>query len=382
MASDLVKAYTAEELIARGAPQCFTTSSTDWKELLIDWFENAEDGPQRTLYPAQYEQILIDLLSYGFSLLGQEGQIASKQRWLLFAEGEHLDVVAANNSTYRLKAAASTCDLQVTLDGVLTEDFFLSEGTIVVGGDYRFSTDEQLLIEAGLLSGTVGATAQEEGEDANGMTAGQINAFLASQDGVSVANITETEGGADEEDDDSLRMRAAYAHDRISKAGPKESYRQQVLAFSSAIVAVAVIRPEPGHIWIYLLLDSGVPSEDYCARVKSWLDPEDKRPQGDDVSVFPAEAVSFTVSGSALIEGDATSTQLDMEADLSDAAAIWQRSLGSYLALSALTVVAWNNFTNLIDIELDLAGLEDRQLDPHQFGVVTDVDLTMVVSND
>lgn len=382
MSSSMIKAYSAEELIARGAPQCFTVNSSDWKAKLVDWFENDESGPQRTLYPAQYEQILIDLLSYGFALLGQEGQIASKQRWLLFAEGKHLDVVAANNSTYRLKAAAATCELEVTLDEALADNFFLPEGTIVVGGDFAFATDEQLVIEAGQVSGTVGASATEEGDAANGLGIGQINAFQVPLAGVSVANRTETEGGADEEDDASLRMRAAYAHDRISKAGPRESYRQQVLAFSSAIVAVAVVRPEPGHIWIYVLLEDGVPSADYCARVAEWLDPEGKRPQGDDVSVFPAEAVGFTISGTALIKGDAASTKSSMEAQLMTASGIWRRSLGSYLALSALTVVARNSFSNLIDINLALSGLDSCQLEPHQFGIVMDVDLTIEVSDD
>jgi phage-related baseplate assembly protein len=381
MSSNLIKAYSAEELIARGAPQCFTVNSSEWKAKLVDWFENDESGPQRTLYPAQYEQILIDLLSYGFALLGQEGQIASKQRWLLFAEGKHLDVVAANNSTYRLKAAAATCELEITLDEALAENFFLPEGTVVVGGDFAFATDEQLVIEAGQVSGTVGATATEEGDATNGLGIGQINAFQVPLAGISVANLTKTEGGADEEDDASLRMRAAYAHDRISKAGPRESYRQQVLAFSSAIVAVAVVRPEPGHIWIYVLLEDGVPSADYCARVAEWLDPEGKRPQGDDVSVFPAEAVSFSISGTAFVSGNASAAKTSLESDLATAAEIWQRGLGSYLALSALTVVARNSFSNLIDIDLDVTGLNDRQLEPHQFGVVTAIDLAVEVAD-
>ncbi|SNY91464.1 Phage-related baseplate assembly protein [Cohaesibacter sp. ES.047] len=378
MSSGLIKAYSAEELIARGAPQCFTVTSSQWKEKLVNWFETDADGPQRKLYPAQYEQILIDLLSYGFALLGQEGQNASKQRWLLFAEGKHLDVVAANNSTYRLKAAAATCELEITLDAALVEDFYLAAGTLVTGGKFSFVTDEQALIEAGALSARVGATATETGEAANGLMTGQINAFQSFQEGVSVVNVTDTEGGADEEGDASIRMRAAYAHDRISKAGPKESYRQQVLAYSSAIIAVAVVRPEPGHIWIYVLLEDGVPSEDYCARVADWLDPEGKRPQGDDVSVFPAEAVSFTISGTALITGNATTAKSELESDLGDASGIWQRALGPYLALSALTVVARNN-ANLVDIDLVVSGLQDRQLEPHQFGVVTDIDLTMEV---
>jgi len=379
--SSLIKAYSPAELIARGAPKIFTTSASDWKAKMVAWFETSEDGPKRKLYPAQYEMVLIDLLAYCFSLLGKEAQAASEQRWLLFAKGKHLDVVAANNSTYRLKASPAICQLRITLDEAREEVFHLAAGTVVTSGNFSFAMDEQVIIPAGSITAEVNATAVKVGPEANGLLPGQISAFEVAQEGVSVANLTESQGGADEEDDDSLRYRAAHAHDRISKAGPKESYRQQVRAFSSAIIDVEVVRPQPGHIWVYPLLDSGIPGESLRNAILDALTPETARPQGDDVSVKAPEAVTFSITGTGVARGDLAKLKARLEATLDDAAGIWSRQLGNYLALSMLTAIARKE-SNLVDIDLTVTGLADRQLQPHQFAVLTSIAINLEVADD
>jgi phage-related baseplate assembly protein len=272
------------------APKVFTTSAADWKAKMVTWFETSEDGPKRKLYPAHYEMLLIDLLAYCFSLLGQEAQAASEMRWSAFAKGKHLDVVAANNSTFRLK--------------------------------------------------------DEDG------------------------NVIEEDGP--------LRYRTAHAHDRISKAGPKESYRQQVRAYSAKIIDVAVTRPEAGKINIYPLLDTGIPDADFCAGLLAYLDPNDKRPQGDDVSILPPEAVTFTLTGTAAIREDQSAVKADIEQSVLEASTIWQRKLADYIALSAPEAVAKAKH-DLLDLELAPSGLTKRKLEEHQFAIVISADIAIEV---
>lgn len=377
----LIKALTPKELIKRGAPKLFTTSAQEWKTKLVSWFETSEDGPKRKLYPAQYEMLLINMLAYGFSLLGKEAQMAAEQRWLLFAKGKHLDILAANNSTYRLKASKATCRVRFQLKAEFSRDVLLSAGQIIKAGDIVFVTDEQVTLPAGMLSVEVGVTAEQAGPAANGLLAGQIKDWSSSDaPELSVVNITQSQGGAAEEDDDSLRVRAANAHDRISKAGGRESYRQQVRAFSPSIMDVEVIRPQEGHIWIYALLDSGLPSDDFKSRLGAFMAPENKRPQGDNVSFPNPQAVTFSISGTAKVTGDLNAAKAKLEKDLVDAAKIWSRSLGDYLALSALSCVARTN-DFLIDIDLSVTGLANRQLQPHQFAVCTGVSITPEKAN-
>jgi phage-related baseplate assembly protein len=372
--ANLIKAVSPEELIKRGAPKLFTTSAKAWKEKLVAWFETHPDGPKRKLFPAQLEQVLIDMLAYGFSLLGQEAQLASEQRWLLFQKGAHLDVGAANNSTYRLKAAPATCLVRATLDAPSAETVFVGErGTALVFGDVTFEMDSEIVIPAGNLFADGGATAIESGPAANGIAPGLVKKTIGN---VEIANTTETVGGADDEETEPFRYRALNAHDRISKAGGRESYRQQARAFSPAIVDVAVIRPQPGHINVYVLLQDGVPTADFLNQLKDWLDPGNKRPQGDELSTYAAEAVTFTVSGTARATGDLSDAGTRLDSVLAGAAEIWSRNLGDYMALSALTCAA-RSVDGLVDVDLTFSGLSTRQLEEHQFAVLTGVSLTM-----
>ena len=371
---NLIKAVTPEDLIKRGPPQLFTTSAKAWKQKLVDWFENHPDGPQRKLYPAQLEQVFIDLISYGFSLLGKEAQMASEQRWLLFQKGEHLQVGAANNATYKLKASPATCLVRATLDTPSSSQVLVGEaGSELVAGDQTFSLDTEIIIPAGNLYGEAGATALLTGPGGNGFTPGHVTAII---DSVSVENVTETTGGADDEDEEAFRYRALNAHERVSKAGPRESYRQQARAFSPAIIDVAVVRPQPGHIHIYVLLWDGVPTQDFLNQLKDWLDPRKKRPQGDELSVFAAEVVTYTVSGTGRAAGDLSDAQARLETVLAQASAIWSRKLGDYMALSALTCAS-RQVEGVIDVDLTFSGLPSRQLEEHQFAVLTGVVLTM-----
>ncbi|EFO32511.1 putative bacteriophage tail fiber protein [Roseibium sp. TrichSKD4] len=377
---DLVKALSPAELIARGAPKMFTTSAKAWKDKLIEWFESDPNGPQRKLYPGQLEQVLIDMLAYGFSLLGQEAQMASEQRWLLFAKRNHLNVVAANNSTFRLKAAPATCQIELRREeGAAGSELIVPAGTHLNSGGENslgFVLDEAVVLGVGQSVATVGTTASIAGTAGNSFLAGQIMGTVPGFPGLTFSNLSETKGGADEESDAALIERAAHAHDRISKAGPRESYRQQARAFSPAIIDVAVIRPEPGHIEVYPLLDTGLPSAEFCSRLYDWLDYEVKRPQGDELTVPFPEAVTFSISGICRGVGDLEDLRNQVEAKLDLAASIWSRRLGDYMALSALTCAA-RSVTGLVDIELVYEGLSSRQLEDHQFAVLTSISLTM-----
>lgn len=392
---DLVKSTSPRELIARGAPKLFLTSAKDWKEKLVAWFETDPQGPRRKLYPAQVEQVLIDLLSYGFSLLGREAQFASEQRWLLFAVGQHLDVAAANNSTFRLKAQPATCRVRATLSApALAQTLIGKAGDTLAAGTVVFRLDSAIVIAAGQTAGEAIATAQVPGVAGNGFLPGQVRGQIrlpgsgatggAAASGLGNAdlvNISETAGGTEEEGDEALRERAMNAHERISKAGPRESYRQQARAYSPAIADVAVIRPAPGQIHLFVLMSDGVPAPAFLDGLKSWLDPLQKRPQGDALSVFAAEAVTFSISGTGRAAGELSEARSRLEARLTEAAAIWSRKLGDYMALSALTCAA-RAVEGIADVDLDFAGLPGsgpaaRQLAEHQFAVLTGVSLTM-----
>jgi len=377
--TQLIRAMTLNELRTRGAPQVFEAEAARWRQRLIDWWENDPAGPRRKIYPAQVEMLFIDLLAYALSLLGQQGQMAVEQRWAAFASGAHLDVLGANVSTFRLRPAPAQTTLRFTLPAPAAEDRIIPAGTLVsAGGDApAFATDADLVISAGGTTGEVSATCTVPGSIGNGILTGVISEIITPLPfDVSVENITDSAGGAAEEDDEPYRLRIASAFERISKAGPRAAYEQMVRAYSPAIIDVAVIRPEPGHIHVYPLTRDGVPGPDMLTGILDWLDPKTKRPQGDDVAVLPPQAVTVSIAASVRARGDLAAIQQQVHEAIASAAITWRQRLGQYLSLSALSC-AVRAVPGVIDADLALTGLTDRQLQPHQFAVLTGVSVTM-----
>lgn len=71
-----------------------------------------------------------------------------------------------------------------------------------------FATDEDLIIRSPATSGRVGITCQQAGSIGNGYAKGKINIIVDPVAYVAqVGNVEKTQGGADVEDDESLRTR-------------------------------------------------------------------------------------------------------------------------------------------------------------------------------
>lgn len=68
-----------------------------------------------------------------------------------------------------------------------------------------------------------------------------------------VANTTESGGGADVEDDDSLRERIRMAPLAFSTAGPAGAYEYFAMSADPSVGDVYVVRLSPGVVGIYVV---------------------------------------------------------------------------------------------------------------------------------
>ena len=378
-----IRAYTLDELRAKGPPKLFTNTTAAWKAIFVKWWEESEDGPQRPLYPGQPETLLIAMQSYGFMLLGQEAQYASQQRWLAHADGQHIDLGAANNSTFRLKAQSAKLTLKFTLSEVRLGASIIPAGTqIEAGDDLIFETDDDLVILATELEGQVGATAYQPGTAHNEVEIGAVDQVIGFEGfDVSVTNITVSEGGSDEETDDRLRGRGADAHNRISKAGGESSYRSLVLGYDPAIRAVAVIRPEPGFIDLYPLMADGDGSKpadtQYRADLLEYVEPVHSRPQGDEVTVKEAVAVVYDLTVDLVVDGNADDASTETELALSEVASATERQLGGYVSDLAFSCKL-KSIAGVVDATLTFANLPDPQMANYEFAQLGNLTVNVV----
>ncbi|MCA1492692.1 baseplate J/gp47 family protein [Ensifer sp. NBAIM29] len=360
--ADSVK-RTLNELQAAGAPDFFERDPSVLKALFKAKFEEVSG---RTLYPAQTEMFLIEVAAYALSILHEAAQTAAIQNTAVFAEGVHLENRGANVSTFRLLAQRATTVLRFALSEIRLVDIVIPKGTRVASGSaVIFATDADLIIPAGMTAATVAATATTPGASWNGLGVGTVTDILDPIAYVSEASNTGVvSGGTDIEDEERFRLRVVNALFTIAKTGPRNGYREHVMAVDPEIVDVAVIRPEPGKIHIYPLMKTGLPTQALMDAVLAYLDPETLRPMGDDVSVLVPEPVPFsftlTVRTLAAIPG----IQAKAEEKACAAFAPWTKELGSQIAPSVI-ISAVKSLSGVTDVALE--GFDFTDLAEHQF---------------
>lgn len=99
------------------------------------------------------------------------------------------------------------------------------------------------------------------------------------------------------EEDDHYRVRVANALERPSTAGSAAGYREWAKAADPDVFDVAVVRPGPPRVLIYVLGYGGAPSAATLAAVQAKLSPDDVRPQNDFPEVYAAGIVTIDIAG-------------------------------------------------------------------------------------
>lgn len=368
---------TLDDLRAAGAPSFFERNPAVLKSQMKAEFERLSG---RVLYPAQPEMFMVEVAAYALSILHEAAQTAVIQNTAVWAQGRHLEHRGANVSTFRLLAQPARTMLRFTLSMMRPQQVAISAGTRAAApGGAVFITDADLIIAPGLMQGAVTATASEPGATWNGLEAGAITDLLDPIAWVStVENIAPVEGGTNDENEERYRSRVVNALFTIAKTGPRNGYREHVLAVDPAIVDVAVIRPEPGHIHIFPLLASGAPDAPLKVAIANYLDPETLRPIGDDVAILDPERVGFEFMIVVRTLAAVPSIAASAEAAARGAFSPWTLSLGSQIAPSAI-IAAVRKVDGVTDVETDLAFID---LEAHQFAGIDALTVTIEVTPD
>ncbi|PYE87387.1 baseplate J/gp47 family protein [Phyllobacterium leguminum] len=341
---------TIEQLRANGAPQFFERDPAKLKALFKQEFERVSG---RTLYPAQTEMFLIETAAYSLSILNEAAQTATEQNTAVFAEGVHLENRGSNVSTFRLLAQRAKTELRFELNQVRLVDVVIPRGTRVASGSaVIFATDADLIIPAGMLAATVRGTAETPGAAFNGLGVGAVADLLDPIAYVtSVRNVSIVEGGTDDEDLERFRLRVVNALYTIAKTGPRNGYREHVMAVDPEIVDVEPVRPEPGFINIYPLTRTGQPSQALKDAILAYLDPDTLRPMGDDVTVHDPVRIGFRFT--LIVRSLEAVAGLDATARAAAETAFfpWTQELGAQIAPSAI-IAAVKTIPGVTDVAI------------------------------
>ena len=208
---------------------------------------------------------------------------------------EHLGVLVG---VYRLPAAAAKTTVRLTLSAPRQRAVTIMKGTRVHAGDnVNFALDEAVIFPSGETEATVSATCLQTGEIGNGYKAGDLNQIVDPQPFLaSIVNLTESEGGADIEDDDSLRERIHEAPEKFSNAGSAGAYTYWAKTASTLISDVYVISEYPGEVSVYVLLEGGeIPNTEMLNTVADVLNDTKIRPLTDYLQILSPDVVEYDI---------------------------------------------------------------------------------------
>ena len=187
--------------------------------------------------------------------------------------------------------------------------------------EFVFQTHEPVVLIAGETSVTIKATCETSGIASNNYSIGSINNLITPLSYISkVENITISDGGADDEDADSLRERIRQAPEKFSNAGSRGAYRYHTLSAHQSITDVAITSPSAGIVAIYLLTKDGNPTEEIIKIVQNYLSDDKIRPLTDCVKIYSSEKVDFEIKAKIYLykDSDADSVIKTIEAKMKE----------------------------------------------------------------
>ncbi|HBM0096107.1 TPA: baseplate J/gp47 family protein [Salmonella enterica subsp. enterica serovar Blitta] len=351
---------------------------TDPEKITRELVEKYQADSGKTLYPAQDEMLLINLIAYRESLVRAAIQDAACQNLVAKSRAPMLDYLGELVGVYRLDAQAATTTLQFSLESPAVQSVLIPAGTRVSASDsVVFTTDEDTTLPAGSDQVSIHATCTLPGVAGNGWQPAQISNLMDDiGDGnldFTVTNQSVSAGGAAQENEDHLRERIRLAPESFSNAGSKGAYRFHAMSAHQDIVDVAVSRPVPGTVELYPLLTSGLPDQNMLDLVAGICSDEKVRPLTDTVHVKVPVKVDYRISASVRVYDDQDMDLVMRRAR--SAIEFWAQKQSSRLGLDIIPsqISAALSVPGVYRVTLTLP--EERVLADHEWAHCTDINL-------
>lgn len=296
-----------------------------------------QDLTGKTLYPAQPERLMLDVLAYREILLRILFQEAAKQNLVQYATGAILEHHGRYFGVTRLPARKARTTLRFRADN----EARASTGTVITipagtqvrtkDSKHSFVSLSDVILEMTDTFKDVEAEALDAGAGANNYPPNTVTELLTTIAFLeSASNIRVTERGADLESDDQLRQRVIEAPESFSVAGSRQAYMFHAKSAHPSIIDVAVESRVPGTVQVYPLTVTGTPTSEVITDVETILRDERVRPLTDTVQVMKPVVKSFNINArvTLLQSAPAIETRAEILRRLSEYADIIKRRLG------------------------------------------------------
>lgn len=264
-----------------------------YREMQRAYIESGGD----VLYPGDEKEILLravqSLMVQAFAGVDNALRMAT----LRYAQGDYLDLYGQNRGCIRIDAknARATVEIKFRATGTART---IEAGTLVTADGERLYSLEDDVAQTGYQQ-TIRAkiVAKDSGSAGNGLLSGTQMQFLIQSNAVeSVFCVEDAQGGQEREDDETYRERIRTFGLMNITTGPQVQYEAAAKNVTSEILDARAVNMGAGKVGIALLLASDVGSEAIIHNVEQSLSANDARPMTDDVHVFLASEIPYTLN--------------------------------------------------------------------------------------
>lgn len=221
-----------------------------------------------------------------------------KQDLLKYSYGPFLDNLAAMKGITREQAKPARTMVRFTLSGIRPDIVEIPVGTRVTNGDVYFQTEAYAAIQTGQTQVDVPCACMSPGTHGNDLGVGEINVLVDPVTYVAkVSNTEPTTGGADVEDDDTLKDRIYIAPSKYSVAGPEDAYYYWTRTYNANISDVLIYSENPAEVIVEFIMQGGeLPSESMRQGLQNFLANKQIRPLTDKVTVQIPTTVNYQIN--------------------------------------------------------------------------------------
>lgn len=275
----------------------------------------------------------ISWVTYIITIIKEDINFTGKMNLLRYSTGVYLEAIGELVGVKRNEEKGAAATIKYTFSKVFDEIIVIPKGHKVGVGDLYFELDENIELEIGKREIIGHVTCVTEGTIGNGFAVGEINTVIDDIPFLlKVENLTISNGGADREDDESLRERIRLKPTSFSTAGPITAYKYYVLTAHQDIIDTHIYTPEetPGVVKIYPLMKNGkLPEGEILNIIKNTLS-DDVRPFTDNVKVETPAAENYNINFRWWIENeeDVNIIKPKMEAALQEYISWQKQKLG------------------------------------------------------
>lgn len=270
-------------------------NAEDLKKDMINKFQELSG---RMLSESSPETLIFSSVAYALGLREELYNDDAKQKYLKFARGERLDLQGEiyGKRGERLKNQSARATFRFYISAAQATDTVVSKGSLIKYNELYFETDDEYKISKGKLFVEGIATCKTSGLVGNSIPVGQINVMVDLYPYFSkVENITVSNGGTDEEDDETYRERIRSLPESFTVAGSSGAYEFWVKSTSQEIIDVKIVSEKPCEVDIYPWTRGGLATAELKEKILKTTNSEFIRPLTDKVSVKDPTVVEYNI---------------------------------------------------------------------------------------